>query len=148
MSALKASCQCGAVHVEIAHKPEYINDCNCSFCRKSGAIWGYYKEADIKVTGETSSYHRRDLERASIAQHFCKVCGTCSHWAVREDLLDDPEIQKRHAEAVHQCGVNMRLFEMADLASIEVRFPDGLNWDGQTDHDYRRKALVLGKDAY
>ena len=48
-------CLCGAVSVTIDEKPDYINDCNCSLCRKSGGAWGYFDPSIVKTSGETKN---------------------------------------------------------------------------------------------
>ena len=36
---IEASCHCGAVRLEIAQRPERLTSCNCSICRRLGALW-------------------------------------------------------------------------------------------------------------
>jgi hypothetical protein len=38
---LKLSCHCGQIRIEIRKQPDYINECNCTLCSKSGARWAY-----------------------------------------------------------------------------------------------------------
>jgi hypothetical protein len=35
------SCHCGAVQFELTESPETLVDCNCSICRRIGALWGH-----------------------------------------------------------------------------------------------------------
>ena len=43
---IKPACHCGAVRFEIAEPPEWVLDCNCTLCRRYGAMWSYYHGAD------------------------------------------------------------------------------------------------------
>jgi len=44
-------------------------------------------------------------------------------------------------------GVNMRLFESDLLAGIELRFPNGKDWQGEEEFGYYREAIMLAKGA-
>jgi hypothetical protein len=77
---IEAVCDCGAVRLEIAEAPEKVNDCQCSWCQRLGALWAYYTRDQVRLVSEpeaTSIYLRasRWLEF-----HRCKVCGLTSHW--------------------------------------------------------------------
>lgn len=140
-ASIKANCACGAVSLSLRAKPDFVNDCNCTLCRSTGALWGYFETADLEVLGLTSTYHRRDRKIPGVAIHFCDLCGTVTHWTLTEAFL-------KSNGPVDRLGVNMRLFETDDLEGVEVRFPDGRAWDGKSDYGYRRQPLVIGEDAF
>ena len=98
---MQGSCHCGRVTVRLAAWPEFINPCNCSLCMKLGAAWGYYPPAE-----------RADVGRPSIVVHFCGACGATVNWSPAAHLPQD------------RMGINMRLFEPAALAGVEVRYGD------------------------
>ena len=131
-----ASCHCGAVRVEISHLPEYINLCDCTLCAKSGGAWGYFKSAEVKVTGLTNGYRRTDYKKPAVEIQFCLDCGATTHWVLTELHEDD------------QLGVNMRLFEPSEIAGIEARSLDGRNWTGETAAAHRRSPGKLGDDIF
>ena len=141
MIMIKAQCHCGQVQIELTHKPDYINDCNCSLCSAAGAIWGYYEGAAVRITGDRSTYVRADYPLAAVAIHSCTRCGTTTDWTITE---------KYQAEKgpMDRCGVNMRLFDPGLLEGVEVRFPDGRAWTGEEDYGYRRDPIIMGRDAY
>lgn len=118
MSApLSGSCHCGAVRVTIPAAPEYINDCNCSLCMMRGGIWGYFPPAAVTISGETHHYIRADLADPALANHWCAHCGTPTHWRAL-----DPAYQRM--------GINMRLFDPAEYAGVEIIPVDGRSWEG------------------
>ena len=41
-------------------------------------------------------------------------------------------------------GINVRLADEADLAGIELRFPDGRAWSGEGAFDHVREARIFG----
>jgi hypothetical protein len=96
----RAACHCGAVRFEIAEAPEWVLDCNCTLCRRYGALWSYYRGPDramllAKPAKEaTAVYAWNDRE---IAFHRCKTCGCVTH--MEAITSDPPEI----------FGVNMRM---------------------------------------
>ena len=127
---LDTTCHCGSVDVSIQHKPDFINDCNCSLCSKAGGLWGYYNLTEVKISGPTHSYSRIDYPNPAVEIHFCPLCGSTTHWVLTEDY-------KLRSGVSDRMGVNMRLFVEGDLAGVEVRFPDGKAWDGQGDYGPR-----------
>jgi len=129
-------CHCGKVHISPSAKPEFLNDCNCTMCASSGAIWGYFNVDQVHITGDTGVYYRADYAKPAVDIHFCKICGNCTHW-----LPKLPEIANR-------MGLNMRLFPASDLEGVELRFPDGRNWFGETDYGYRKSAVILHRENH
>jgi hypothetical protein len=78
---IETVCDCGAVRLEVAEAPEQVNDCQCAWCQRLGALWAYYRKDQVRLVcepGATSIYMRgpRRLEF-----HRCKVCGLTTHWA-------------------------------------------------------------------
>lgn len=134
---LKLACLCGQVRVEIAKRPDFVNECNCTLCAKSGARWAYPHPADVRVDGATSSYRRDDKPDPAAEVHFCATCGSTTHFVLTESAI------AKFGNV--QMGVNMSLAEESDLAGMELRFPDGRAWPGSGDFTYVREARVIGR---
>src|SRR5690606_25675283 len=79
-SDMRGYCLCRRVTVEIDRAPEYINICNCDFCRKRGAAWAYFRIAEAKVAGTTHEYRREDIDDVWLIGHHCPTCGTTTHY--------------------------------------------------------------------
>ncbi|MEH6548683.1 MAG: GFA family protein [Pseudomonadales bacterium] len=83
----KGSCHCGAVvfEVELANGLDNLLRCNCSLCRRKGAIMqGVAKEKFHIIKGEdvVSLYQWNTL----VAKHyFCSQCGIYTHHQRRSD---------------------------------------------------------------
>lgn len=117
---MTGTCHCGKVRVTLAAKPEYLNACNCSLCAKSGSVWGYFAGSDVAIDGETRQYMRADRENPAALLHFCPNCGSTTHFTLAEHVGHD------------LAGVNARLFDPSELEGVELRYPDGRGWDGQS----------------
>ena len=133
---MTGKCLCGAVSVTIETKPQFINDCNCSLCRKVGAAWGYFPSASVKTTGKTFSVARGDKKTPGVEVHSCAVCAATTHWVLTKSF-------REQNPSADQAGVNMKLFNPDDLKGVEVRFPNGKDWSGEGPFGYRRDALTI-----
>lgn len=110
---ITATCHCGAVRIDIAMPPKQLTECNCSICRKLGALWAYYTRdqvAFIMAPGATIGYAQGEK---TLETHHCRTCGCTTHWA---------SLGPEHPDRV---AVNARLFPPEDRAGIPVRQFDG-----------------------
>lgn len=134
--ALSLTCLCGAVLVETTKRPDFVHECNCLLCSKTGARWGYFHPEEGTVTGQTHSYTRQDKADAGAVVHFCPTCGSTTHFTLTDAMI------AKHGNTM--LGVNVRLADDADLAGIELRFPDGKTWDGASAFGYVAEARIFG----
>lgn len=112
---LKTSCHCGAIKVTAPRLPNYINECQCSICRRYGAAWAYYKFDEVKISPEveTSRHDQSTIgyfwgNRAH-SFDFCSKCGSIMYWW---------PINEKGEQTHESCGINTRM----------VNDPDDLNW--------------------
>lgn len=113
---LEGSCHCGAVHWTWTHPvlPEGATACNCTVCRRYGALWIYDHEGvGIEVAGPTRAYVRGK----AVAFHFCPACGCVAFW--RGQQLDEAGRRR--------IAVNLRLTEPGPVAAIPIDHFDGLH---------------------
>jgi hypothetical protein len=117
---IEAVCHCGAVQIAVSSPPEQATDCNCSICRRLGALWAYYPATRVTITGldATSAYVRHDRpDTGDIAFHHCRTCGCTTHWSPVDPTHD-------------RMGVNARLMEPEVVAAARVRRLDGADtWE-------------------
>lgn len=97
----KGSCHCEKTHWKFDGLIESITACNCTLCRKYGALWAYgHLDVDITVSGETLAYMRGNKHNGF---HFCTSCGCVVYYlanklnekgqrrmAVNTRMIDDP----------------------------------------------------------
>ena len=78
---IEGSCHCGQVKWVYPLALESVTACNCTVCRRYGALWMYgYLEDGIKIQGETKFYERG----ANIKFHFCSGCGCVTHYSSKK----------------------------------------------------------------
>lgn len=129
-------CFCGGLQLTTAHKPDFVHACNCDLCRKAGARWGYFGPEQVKVSGQSASFRRRDKDQPAVDIHFCPQCGSTTHFR-----LTEAEIAS-HGDTM--MGVNVGLADESDLTGVELRYPDGKNWSGDGEFGYVRESRILG----
>jgi hypothetical protein len=111
----EAACHCGAVRIIVPAAPEQVTDCNCSICRRLGALWAYYPVSQVTISGReaTGGYVRHDRpDVGGLAFHHCRACGCTTHWSPVDPAHD-------------RMGVNARLLDAKVLAAARVRRLDG-----------------------
>lgn len=111
--SLQGACHCGAVCLTLPSAPETATQCNCSLCRRTGGILSYYPFGSVTIEGHpenTESYVWGDRTLRNVR---CKTCGIFTHWEPLE------------ATAGARHGVNLRNFEPALLAAVQIKRFDG-----------------------
>lgn len=69
---LTGTCHCGALGWKLIGDPGSITACNCTICRRYGALWAYgWEGGNMSVSGPSTSYRRGP----NIDYHFCPTCG-------------------------------------------------------------------------
>ena len=123
------SCLCGQVRWQFEGQPDGATACNCTACRRYGALWAYaFENEGIKVSGETHAYVRGK----ALEFHFCAACGCMAFWRGL----------KRDEEGRLRIAVNLRLAEPEAVAQIPIDHFDGLGTfddlprDGRCVSDY------------
>ena len=115
---IPGSCHCGAVTIRVPGPPEWVASCNCSLCRRTGALMAYYPDdGSVSVSGETRAYVQGD---GLIALLHCPTCASHTHW--------EPT-----GERFGRIGVNARVLDgfavtadgpTFDGRPLELRFMD------------------------
>jgi len=111
---LKGACHCGVIAIQVARKPRRLTSCNCSMCRRYGALWAYYDRSRVKITASKGATEGYSWGGGSIRFVRCATCGCVMYW----EPTDKAKNRRR-------MGVNMRNFELAVFESIRVRRLDG-----------------------
>tara|TARA_Y100000992_G_C21211371_1_gene465620 strand:- start:160 stop:525 length:366 start_codon:yes stop_codon:yes gene_type:complete len=77
----KLKCHCGEIEAEInvPNNFEKIVRCNCSICKRKGAIMSMVKNEDFKITKGNDKLKMYQFH-SKIAKHFfCVNCGIYTH---------------------------------------------------------------------
>jgi len=110
---IEASCHCGSVRIELPRKPRTVTECNCSICRRYGALWAYFRARHVRIRaarGATSSYVWGERLIRFVR---CRQCGCLTHW------------QETRNPAAGRVGINARNLAPHILKSVRVRHLDG-----------------------
>jgi hypothetical protein len=95
----------------IAAEIKDVIDCNCSICRRKGALWHIASESSLRILSGDSDLMLYQFNTMTAKHYFCKHCGI--HPFTRPRL--DPSAWL----------VNVRCLDEVDLPSIKVHLFDG-----------------------
>ena len=112
----RARCHCGAVVLELM-LPEGIEDprrCNCSICRRKGAIVGSVSLQNLRVIQGQDQLRLYQFDTCEAEHYFCGTCGIYTH-------------HKRRSNP-NQYGINLGCLDGVDPYLIgDVPIYDGAN---------------------
>ncbi len=77
----KASCHCGAIQFELS-LPDGLDDprrCDCSMCRRRGAIVASVSLDGIKITKGEDKLSLYQFNTMTAKHYFCSICGIYTH---------------------------------------------------------------------
>jgi len=75
------SCHCGAVKFEVRlpHGLAGLQRCNCSLCRRRGAIVASVPLADLKIVEGEAALSLYQFNTMTAKHYFCSNCGIYTH---------------------------------------------------------------------
>ena len=112
---IEGSCHCGAVHFRLNAEPQWLTRCNCSICRRLGAVWAHDDLDKIELRFEKDAVIRYSWGDKSIVFVTCKTCGSSTHWE-SADPAESPRMAVNCAMADPKAvaGIRIRNFDGAD----------------------------------
>ena len=113
---MKASCHCGAVVLEVTLSEGFASArrCDCSFCRRRGAIAVSAPLEGVEVLKGADSLTLYTFGTHTAQHYFCKTCGIYTH--------------HRRRSNPNQFGVNVAILEGVNPRDLgEVPWVDGVN---------------------
>lgn len=114
---LTGTCHCGAAHWTLEGDPGPATACNCTLCRRYGALWAYdYEGERIRIHGTTAAYARSRANPA-LDIRFCPVCAGVLAWVGR----------RREPDGRRRIAVNLRLAPPEAVADLPIDHFDGLD---------------------
>ena len=125
-------CLCGAVDWRFTGPIPGATICNCTACRRYGALWAYGVDGEsIHIDdpqAQLAPYVRRP--GAPLSFNVCRTCGNLVSWRWR----------RTDAKGRTRAAVNLRLAEPEAVADIPLRRLDGLHEFQVLPRDGRRVA--------
>lgn len=77
----KLKCHCGEIEAEINLKDNFekILRCNCSLCKRKGAVMSMVKNENFKITKGSDKLKIYQFHTKVAKHYFCSVCGIYTH---------------------------------------------------------------------
>lgn len=112
----KATCHCGAVELELKLPNGLVDPhrCNCSICRRKGAVVASVPLGDLKVVKGEDKLTLYQFNTNTAKHYFCSICGIYTHHQRRSNP--------------NEYGVNVGCFEEVNPYELgEIPVTDGVN---------------------
>jgi hypothetical protein len=111
-----ASCHCSAVTVEMQKRPRKLTQCNCSLCRRYGALWAYFQRKWVRVLAKRNGLESYSWQRKRFEFFRCATCGCVTHYERTHKRKDGSDMG----------AVNLRnIDDPAIIAQLPIRLLDG-----------------------
>ena len=100
-------CHCGAIEFEVTLENglENVRHCNCSLCKRKGALMAGVPLTNLRVTKGEDALTLYQWNTKTAKHYFCKICGIYTHHQRRSDPT--------------QYGFNIACIEDVDPYSFE-----------------------------
>jgi hypothetical protein len=120
------ACHCRGVTFELNTDGLAATVCNCSLCRRSGAIWQGARDAQLRITSGEATLALYQFQTMTAKHYFCPSCGIF------------PFVRPRLAPT--HWAVNLRCVDSIDLDALEPRRFDGEHWEAAAEALLRKMA--------
>ena len=104
-----ATCHCGAVRIRVKRLPRTLTKCDCSICRRYGALWAYYDASSVEIAAPKRGLAGYSWNRRTREFHRCATCGCVTHYTYRREHVRET------------IAVNASNFALAVVAAARVR---------------------------
>ena len=111
----RGSCHCGKVQFEVDLELDAVRECDCSICRRRGALNHRVEESQLRLLTPLEDLSLYQWHTRTAKDYFCPVCGILPF--------------RRPRTAPQLWAVNVRCLEGVDLASIPIRRVHGSRLD-------------------
>jgi hypothetical protein len=79
MKTLQGSCHCGSVRFEVDGELESVRRCDCSLCRRKGAIMAGVPLDRLRVVSGEEYLTLYQWNTMTARHYFCRRCGIYTH---------------------------------------------------------------------
>jgi hypothetical protein len=107
----RGSCHCGAVVFEVSADIDHVRVCDCSMCRRRGALLHRVNNDRLHLLTPESGLSEYRWHTKTAIDYFCSICGI--------------QPFRRPRTAPSQWSVNIRCLEGIDLDAIPVVLTHG-----------------------
>lgn len=106
MKTYTGSCHCGAVRFEIDADLDHVRVCDCSICRRRGALNHRVDEDRFRLMTSWDALASYKFHTRTATDYFCRTCGVAPF--------------RRPRTAPEKWTVNVRCLEGVDLGALTV----------------------------
>jgi hypothetical protein len=107
MKTYRGSCHCGKVRFEVDADLDHVRLCDCSVCRKRGALTHRVEEPCFRLLTPLDELSVYQWHTRTARDYFCPACGVLPF--------------RRPRTAPHLWAVNVRCLDDVDLSAITVQ---------------------------
>jgi hypothetical protein len=118
MQTYRGSCHCGRVRFEVDLELDHVRVCDCSICRKRGALIHRVPEERVRLFTPMEELTLYQWHTRTAEDYFCPTCGILPF---RRPRNRTPDEKAEGALPFSGWSVNVRCLEGVDLAAIPVR---------------------------
>ncbi|HYC37823.1 MAG TPA: GFA family protein [Usitatibacter sp.] len=111
----RGSCHCGRVRFEVDTILDEVRSCDCSICRRRGALTHRVDEGDLRLLTALEDLSLYQWNTKTAKDYFCPQCGILPF--------------RRPRTAPDKWAINARCLEDVDLAAIPVKPVHGSKLD-------------------
>ena len=111
------SCHCGRIAFELEGEVDKAMDCNCSMCRRRGALLAFYPREALRLSTPEADMATYTFNKHALQHRFCPTCGIAPF---SEGV--DP---RNGAKTV---AVNLRCLPEVDLDRVAITKVDGASF--------------------
>jgi len=115
MKKHSGSCHCGRVVFEFDGDVGLGIECNCSICRKKGAIWHGVIDAHFRILTGESDLGLYQFGTMTAKHYFCRTCGV--------NPFGHPRIDPA------KWVVNLRCVDDINISGLTLYAFDGEHWE-------------------
>jgi hypothetical protein len=100
------ACHCGSVKFEVDADLDHVRVCDCSICRKRGALNFRVEDDDVRVLTSLDDMSLYQWHTKTAKDYFCPTCGILPF--------------RRPRTAPHLWTINVRCLDAVDIDSLPV----------------------------
>lgn len=116
MRTYPGSCHCGAVAFEIDTELDPVFRCNCSLCRRKGAVIHRLPQEQFRLLKGEDALSLYQFNTKVAKHYFCKHCGIYTHHQPRTA----PELFGVNVGCLHDVDPLTLSYKMIDGASFST----------------------------
>ena len=107
------SCHCGRIAFEVEGELTGAMSCNCSICRRKGALMWFVPREALTLRTPESAMATYTFNRHAIRHHFCPTCGI------------HPFGEGTKPDGSRMAAINIRCLDGVDIEAVPVTRFDG-----------------------